>query len=86
MNDEKIYKEIDFLDFEEKFKISINGCFVKGDSELDGNPLNQSKRMKKPENVSLLDSTRSRNIGNFFFIIIQIHNFNNFYFIFSNFP
>lgn len=61
MDDEKLHKQIDFADFEEKFKIGIGGPLVNGISEVDG--LNSSKRIKKPENVSILEHTRLRNIG-----------------------
>lgn len=65
MDDEKLHKQIDFADFEERFKIGIGGPLVNGISEVDG--LNSSKRFKKPENVSVLEHTRLRNIGNYSF-------------------
>lgn len=61
LDDEKLHKQIDFADFEEKFKIGIGGPLSNGISEVDG--LNASKRFKKPENVSVLEHTRLRNIG-----------------------
>ncbi|XP_037031571.1 formin-like protein [Bradysia coprophila] len=61
LDDEKLHKQIDFADFEEKFKIGIGGPLVNGISEVDG--LNSSKRFKKPENVSILEHTRLRNIA-----------------------
>lgn len=65
IDDEKLHKQIDFSDFEERFKIGIGGSQLNGSSsEVDGG-LNSmpSKRFKKPENVSLLEHTRLRNIG-----------------------
>jgi hypothetical protein len=60
LDDEKIFKRIDFSDFEERFKIGI-GIGALASSEIDG--LFSSKRFKKPENISLLEHTRLRNIG-----------------------
>lgn len=66
LDDEKLYKTIDFTDFEEKFKIGIGIAALAG-SEVDGNLSRDfsSKRFKKPENISLLEHTRLRNIGEF---------------------
>lgn len=62
LDDEKIFKAIDFTEFEEKFKIGINNGIANA-SEIDGMPGN-SKRFKKPDTkVSLLEPTRLRNIG-----------------------
>ena len=61
LDDEKLHKSIDFVDFEEKFKIGIGAL---ASSELDGLARDfSSKRFKKPENISLLEHTRLRNIG-----------------------
>lgn len=63
LDDEKIFKAIDFIDFEEKFKIGI-GIGALADSEIDGLARDfSSKRFKKPENISLLEHTRLRNIA-----------------------
>jgi formic-like protein len=63
LDDEKIFKSIDFVDFEEKFKIGI-GISALASSEIDGLSRDfSSKRFKKPENISLLEHTRLRNIG-----------------------
>ena len=63
LDDEKLHKSIDFVDFEEKFKIGI-GIGALASSELDGLARDfSSKRFKKPENISLLEHTRLRNIG-----------------------
>ncbi|KAL9905430.1 formin-like protein isoform X2 [Glossina fuscipes] len=65
LDDEKIYKYIDFNEFEERFKIGIGGPLTNGtNSEVDGNLQSYpSKRFKKPDNVSLLEHTRLRNIA-----------------------
>lgn len=67
LDDEKIFKAIDFADFEEKFKIGV-GISALGESEVDGISRGDfsSKRIKKPENISLLEHTRLRNIGESF--------------------
>lgn len=65
LDDEKLHKTIDFADFEEKFKIGI-GIGALASSEIDGLARDfSSKRFKKPENISLLEHTRLRNIGEF---------------------
>ncbi|XP_055857037.1 formin-like protein isoform X2 [Episyrphus balteatus] len=63
LDDEKIHRQIDFIDFEERFKIGIGGPIANGKSEVDGLNSYPSKRFKKPENVSLLEHTRLRNIA-----------------------
>ncbi|XP_060655028.1 formin-like protein isoform X2 [Drosophila nasuta] len=66
LDDEKIYKQIDFNEFEERFKIGIGGALSNGSngSEVDGTlSCYPSKRFKKPDNVSLLEHTRLRNIA-----------------------
>lgn len=64
LDDEKLHSKINFVDFEERFKVGIGGHLTNGSSEVDGT-LNSfpSKRFKKPENVSVLEHTRLRNIG-----------------------
>ncbi|XP_055372916.1 formin-like protein isoform X2 [Condylostylus longicornis] len=64
LDDEKIHKQIDFIDFEERFKIGVGGPMSNGTQELDGNLSTfPSKRYKKPESVSVLEHTRLRNIA-----------------------
>ncbi|XP_017843493.2 formin-like protein isoform X4 [Drosophila busckii] len=66
LDDEKIFKQIDFNEFEERFKIGIGGSLHNGSngSEVDGSLQSYpSKRFKKPDNVSLLEHTRLRNIA-----------------------
>lgn len=63
MDDDKLHAHIDFVDFEEHFKIGMAGFKSNGSSEPDGMLSFPSKRVKKPENVSLLEHTRLRNIG-----------------------
>lgn len=63
MDDEKLHKQIDFIDFEERFKIGMGIGMANGSSEVDGLLAFPSKRFKKPENVSVLEHTRLRNIG-----------------------
>lgn len=69
IDDEKLHKQIDFTDFEERFKIGISGPQLNGSSSdmHDGLSSMPSKRFKKPENVSLLEHTRLRNIGIYMF-------------------
>lgn len=63
MDDDKLHAHIDFVDFEEHFKIGMAGLKSNGSSETDGLLKLPSQRVKKPENVSLLEHTRLRNIG-----------------------
>lgn len=64
LDDEKIFKHIDFNEFEERFKIGIGGTLANGaKSEVDGLQSYPSKRFKKPDHISLLEHTRLRNIG-----------------------
>lgn len=63
LDDDKLYKVIDFSDFEERFKIGLNGPLQNGNSEIDGLSSFPSKRFKRPENITLLEHTRLRNIG-----------------------
>lgn len=65
LDDEKIYKYIDFNEFEERFKVGIGGqSGGSGESEVDCNLQSYpSKRFKKVDNISLLEHTRLRNIG-----------------------
>lgn len=63
LDDEKLHKSINFVEFEEKFKIG-SGIGALAASEIDGLARDfSSKRFKKPENISLLEHTRLRNIG-----------------------
>ncbi|XP_069966996.1 formin-like protein isoform X3 [Bactrocera oleae] len=64
LDDEKIFKHIDFNEFEERFKIGIGGSLTNGsNTEVDGLHSYPSRRFKKPDNVSLLEHTRLRNIA-----------------------
>ncbi|XP_067643803.1 formin-like protein isoform X1 [Eurosta solidaginis] len=64
LDDEKIFKHIDFIEFEERFKIGIGGGLSNGsNTEVDGLHSYPSKRFKKPDHVSLLEHTRLRNIA-----------------------
>ncbi|XP_063973583.1 formin-like protein isoform X1 [Diachasmimorpha longicaudata] len=63
LDDDRLHNYIDFVDFEERFKIGIGGIVANGSSEMDGLQSFPSKRFKKPENVSLLEHTRLRNIA-----------------------
>ncbi|CAH0555956.1 unnamed protein product [Brassicogethes aeneus] len=62
LDDDKLHSSIDFNDFEERFKIGT-GLLANGVCEPDGLSSFPSKRFKKPENVSLLEHTRLRNIA-----------------------
>ncbi|XP_011269440.1 formin-like protein CG32138 isoform X2 [Camponotus floridanus] len=63
LDDDRLHNYIDFSDFEERFKIGMSGHVANGSSEIDGLQSFPSKRFKKPENVSLLEHTRLRNIA-----------------------
>lgn len=66
LDDEKLFSVIDFLEFEEQFKIGLGGGTGKanGDmSEVDSLHAFGSKRIKKSELTSLMEHTRLRNIG-----------------------
>ncbi|XP_066588389.1 formin-like protein isoform X2 [Prorops nasuta] len=63
LDDDRLHNYIDFTDFEERFKIGMCGHVANGDNEIDGLHSFPSKRFKRPENVSLLEHTRLRNIA-----------------------
>ncbi|XP_048508614.1 formin-like protein isoform X2 [Athalia rosae] len=63
LDDDRLHNCIDFSDFEERFKIGMGGPVSNGNNEIDGLQSFPSKRFKKPENVSLLEHTRLRNIA-----------------------
>ncbi|KAM0729810.1 Formin-like protein [Formica fusca] len=63
LDDDRLHNYIDFSDFEERFKIGMSGHVANGSSEIDGLQSFPSKRFKKPENISLLEHTRLRNIA-----------------------
>ncbi|XP_060529722.1 formin-like protein isoform X3 [Cylas formicarius] len=63
LDDDKLHGYIDFCEFEEKFKIGNTGPLANGGCEADGLTSFPSKRFKKPENVTLLEHTRLRNIA-----------------------
>lgn len=63
LDDDKLHNYIDFHDFEERFKIGVAGPLANGNSEIDGFCSFPSKKFKKPENVTLLEHTRLRNIA-----------------------
>ena len=79
LDDDKIFKVIDFGDFEERFKIGLNCPIPSGNSEIDGLSSFPSKRFKKPENITLLEHTRLRNIGE-----NHLNEFSVYLFIFIN--
>lgn len=62
LDDEKVLNQIDFVDFEDKFKMG-GPQMLNGSSDVDGLINMPSKRFKKAENVSVLEHTRLRNIG-----------------------
>ncbi|XP_053683653.1 formin-like protein [Sabethes cyaneus] len=63
LDDEKLHRHIDFIDFEERFKIGMGGPLTNGSCDMDGLSTFPSKRFKKPEHISLLEHTRLRNIA-----------------------
>uniref|UniRef100_A0A8D8HK72 Formin-like protein CG32138 n=1 Tax=Culex pipiens TaxID=7175 RepID=A0A8D8HK72_CULPI len=64
LDDEKLHRQIDFTDFEERFKIGMGGPLTNGNCDnIDGLSTFPSKRFKKPEHISLLEHTRLRNIA-----------------------
>lgn len=67
LDDDRLHSVIDFGQFEEKFKLTAAGrALINGDSDQhDGLMTYPSKRMKKQDNVSLLEHTRLRNIGSY---------------------
>lgn len=76
LDDEKIFKQIDFIEFEERFKIGKVGALHNGSigSEVDGTlSCYPSKRFKKPDRESLLEHTRLRNIGKLSSIYVSIY-------------
>lgn len=64
---------IDFGEFEEKFKLTAAGrALINGNADQnDGLMTYPSKRMKKQDNVSLLEHTRLRNIGKYSYFVIK---------------
>ena len=72
LDDDKLHNIIDFTDFEERFKIGTGGAYTNGDAEVDGLSSFPSKRFKRTENVSLLEHTRLRNIGNMTVILFNL--------------
>jgi len=71
LDDDRLHNQIDFSDFEERFKIGMSGHVANGNSEVDGLQSFPSKRFKKPENISLLEHTRLRNIGKYNSLVTQ---------------
>jgi hypothetical protein len=65
LDDDRLHSIIDFIDFEERFKIGTVGSYTNGDTDVDGLSSFPSKRFKRTENVSLLEHTRLRNIGTY---------------------
>ncbi|XP_030750923.1 formin-like protein isoform X2 [Sitophilus oryzae] len=63
LDDDKLHNQIDFGEFEEKFKIGSAGLLANGTCDTDGLQTFPSKRFKKPENITLLEHTRLRNIA-----------------------
>ncbi|KAK4311569.1 hypothetical protein Pmani_016931 [Petrolisthes manimaculis] len=66
LDDEKLFNVIDFLEFEEQFKIGLGGggCKANGNvSEVDSLHTFGSRRSKKLELTSLMEHTRLRNIA-----------------------
>ena len=74
LDDDRLHNYIDFSDFEERFKIGMGSHVANGNNEIDGLHSFPSKRFKKPENVSLLEHTRLRNIGKISKIVIVLFN------------
>lgn len=65
LDDDKLHALIDFVDFEERFKIGNGSYLQNGSSEPDGFSAFPSKRFKKPDHTSVLEHTRLRNIGKY---------------------
>ncbi|KAL1137587.1 hypothetical protein AAG570_009286 [Ranatra chinensis] len=64
LDDDQLYSVIDFVDFEERFKLAGPTGRLLTDTDVgDGLSTFPSKRFKRPENVSLLEHTRLRNIA-----------------------
>lgn len=73
LDDDRLHTIIDFTDFEERFKLPGSGGYQMANGITtdvgDGLTSFPSKRFKKPENVSLLEHTRLRNIGKIFILL-----------------
>ncbi|XP_042901544.1 formin-like protein [Parasteatoda tepidariorum] len=58
LDDDKLHNVIDFTEFEEHFKLGIQGGFSDRNEDI-----NSSKRFKVPEKVTLLEHNRLRNMA-----------------------
>ncbi|KAG8178307.1 hypothetical protein JTE90_026278 [Oedothorax gibbosus] len=58
LDDDKLFNIIDFEEFEEHFKLGIQGGFSDRNEDING-----SKRFKVPEKVTLLEHNRLRNMA-----------------------
>lgn len=58
LDEEKLYSVIDFVRFEEQFKLGLQGALADRTDDI-----NSSKRFKVPEKVTLLEHNRLRNMA-----------------------
>ncbi|KAL1417464.1 hypothetical protein MTO96_000564 [Rhipicephalus appendiculatus] len=58
LDEDKLYSVIDFARFEEQFKLGVQGAFPDRSDDI-----NNSKRFKVPEKVTLLEHNRLRNMA-----------------------
>jgi hypothetical protein len=65
LDDEKLHSLIDFNEFEEQFKMGTNMPMPNSNEEIDGLVSQGSKRIKRPELLTLLEHNRLRNIGKY---------------------
>jgi hypothetical protein len=79
LDDEKLMKIIDFNSFEEMFKMGnlhlngLDGVYASGSSTNGmGSPLRNRKQSKKPENITLLEPQRQRNLGFYFIFTCRV--------------
>ncbi|XP_046450658.1 formin-like protein [Daphnia pulex] len=63
LDDEKLHSLIDFNEFEEQFKMGTNMPMPNSNEEIDGLVSQGSKRIKRPELLTLLEHNRLRNIA-----------------------
>nr|CAH0111898.1 unnamed protein product [Daphnia galeata] len=63
LDDEKLHSLIDFNEFEEQFKMGTNMPMPNSSDEIEGLVSQGSKRIKRPELLTLLEHNRLRNIA-----------------------
>lgn len=77
LDDEKLHSLIDFNEFEEQFKMGTNMPMPNSSDEIEGLVSQGSKRIKRPELLTLLEHNRLRNIGKYFSDFFDLMKFNH---------